>query len=319
MTDVPLSPGLQRLAETFNEPIQWAAGYPLVPLCQVMYPMTTGGTPHVELTEAYGLTRAGRFVPRPTEWGRSTEMMELSRGERENREDFRRAVAEKKATLVQVKAMPVNRPGLDPSPFSTWSGPWNRKEEALWRKLSKQEKRDWSKKFQAWKNDEWAKENSGVPEPAQGPRASGSKDVVEVTSEPGVDGPEVAMGKAGAPLPEGAEDGAMPEGGAVTSVTVPESGAVATPKAPSTPEGLLSSQGDRSRRRRRRRRSPSSSSTPSGEGRSRRRRWVPPAPPWFWPGLMPQMVGPLPGAIPKVSPPLDAYAARGLPRPPPAP
>ena len=168
MTDVPLSPGLQRLAETFNEPVQWAAGYPLVPLCQVMYPMTTGGTPHVELTEAYGLTRAGRFVPRPTEWGRSTEMLEFTRGERENREDFRRAVAEKKAPLVQVKAMPVNRPGLDPSPFSTWSGPWNRKEEALWRKLSKQEKRDWSKKFQAWKNEEWAKEGSGVPEPAQG-------------------------------------------------------------------------------------------------------------------------------------------------------
>ena len=305
MTDVPLSPGLQRLAETFQESIQWAAGYPLVPLCPVMYPMTTGGTPHVELTEAYGLTRAGRYAPRATEWGRSTEMLELTRRERENREDFRRAVAEK------VKAMPVNRPGLDPSPFSTWSGPWNRKEDALWRKLSKQEKRDWPKKFQAWKNEEWAKEGAGVPEPAQGPRVSGCKDAR-------------CGWAAGAPLPEGAEDGAaapppMPEGGAVTSVAVPESGAVATPKAPSTPEGLLSSQGDRSRRRRRRRRSPSSSSTPSGEGRSRRRRWVPPAPPWFWPGLMPQMVSPLPGAIPKVSPPLDAYAARGLPRPPPAP
>ena len=333
MTDVPLSPGLQRLAETLHESIQWAAGYPLVPLCQVMYPMTTGGTPHVELTEAYGLTRAGRFVPRPTEWGRSTEMMELTRRERENREDFRRASAEKKAPVVKVKAMPVNRPGLDPSPFSTWSGPWNREENATWRRLSKHEKRDWSRKFQAWKNEEWAKEGSEVPEPAQGPRASGSKDVVEVNSEPGADGPEVATGKAGAPLPETAEDGAaapptMPEGGAAASVTVPESGAVAqpkmqevpaTPKAASTPEGLLSSQGERSRRRRRRRRSPSSSSTPSGEGRSRRRRWVPPAPPWFWPGLMPQMVGPLPGAIPKVSPPLDAYAARSLPRPPPAP
>ena len=155
------------------------------------------------------------------------------------------------------------------------------------------------RKFQAWKAEEWSKEGSEVPEPAHGPRAAGSKDVVEVDSEP-ADAPEVATAKAGAPLAEVAEDGAaapqtMPEGGAAAPPTVPEGGAVAqpkmqevpaTPKAPSTPEGLLSSHGERSRRRRRRRRSPSSSSTPSGEGRSRRRRWVPPAPPCFWPGLI---------------------------------
>ena len=203
----------------------------------------------------------------------------------------------------------------------------------MWRRLSKAEKRDWSRRFNAWKAEEWAKEgSSAVPEPSQPPRgepATGSKgtvELVEVDSEP-AEAPGLATAKAEAPLAE------VPEGAAVTKAEAPltemQEGETAaqpkmqgevsvTPKAPSTPEGLLSSHGERSRRRRRRRRSPSSSSTPSGEGRSRRRRWVPPAPPWFWPGLMPQMVGPLPGAIPNVSPPLDAFAARGLPRPPPA-
>ena len=199
MTEVPLSPGLQRLAETFQESIQWAAGYPFIPLCQVTYPLTTGGTPHVELTEAYGLTRAGRYWPRPTELGRSTEMVELSRRELENREDYRRATAEKGAPAVKVKAMPVSRPVPDPSPFSTWNGPWTREENWVWRRLSKQEKRDWSRRFQAWKAEEWSKEGSEVPEPAHGPRAAGCKEVVEVDSEP-ADAPEVATAKAGAPL-----------------------------------------------------------------------------------------------------------------------
>ena len=198
--------------------------------------MTTGGTLHVELTEAYGLTRAGRYLPRPTELGRSTEMMELSRRELENREDYRRATAlqgaEKGAPAVKVKAMPVSRPTSDPSPFSTWSGPWTREENWVWRRLSKHEKRDWSRRFQAWA-EEWSKEGSEVPEPAHGPRAAGSKEVVEVDSEP-ADAPEVATAKAGAPLAEVAEEGAaapqtMPEGGAAAPPTVPEGGAAAQP------------------------------------------------------------------------------------------
>ena len=335
MSDVPLSSGLRSLAENLNESIHWAAGYPMFPLCQVTYPMTTGGTPHVELTEAYGLTRAGRYLPRPTELGRSAEMIELCGRELENREDYRRATAhqgaEKGATaVVKAKAMPMGRATSDPSPFSSWNGPWTREENWVWRRLSKAEKRDWSRRFNAWKAEEWAKEGStAVPEPSHPPRgepATGSKgnvELVEVDSEP-AEAPGLATAKAEAPLAE------VPEGAAVSKAeaSLAEGDTAAqpkmqevsvTPKAPSTPEGLLSSHGERSRRRRRRRRSPSSSSTPSGEGRSRRRRWVPPAPPWFWPGLMPQIVGPLTGAIPKVSPPLDAFAARGLPRPPPAP
>ena len=71
-----------------------------------------------------------------------------------------------------MKAMPTAK-ALSPTPFSCWNGPWTKQENWVWRRMSKGERREWSRRFSEWKAEQWATETSTgttVPEPAYPPQ-----------------------------------------------------------------------------------------------------------------------------------------------------